>query len=65
MITLTDKINESNKEKVFVIYGSDNTIHSVWPAEDDAQKECDKINKEIGGSFFTVKSSKKTDFVKD
>lgn len=55
MKTYYDIINETkNIEKVYKVVGTDGSIQSVWPDKEDADKECEKANKEIGGNYFSV-----------
>lgn len=50
-------------EKSFMVVGDDETIQSVWPNKNDADDECEKCNKEIGGKYFSVKSCNKSEIM--
>lgn len=64
MKSLYDKLNEKRNDNVFyVVTGSDDTMHSVWVNKADADAECKKCNKEIGGSFFSVTIEDKSNFI--
>lgn len=65
MKSIYDVINESSDlTSVYTVLGPDDSIASVWPTEDEAKKECDKMNKEVKGKVFVVKKDKTSEFIK-
>lgn len=63
MNSLYDIMNEAKqtKDNVYLITGKDETIHSVWQSKNDADNECKRVNKEIGGKYFNVISCDSSD----
>lgn len=49
-------MNEAKQttDNVYLITGKDESIHSVWQSKKDADNECTRANKEIGGKYFNV-----------
>lgn len=64
-MNLLNDINEARKnaDNMFMVTGTDNTIQSIWYNDKDADTECKKRNKEIGGTFFSVKPVKSTEIM--
>lgn len=59
-------INETNEiSSVYTVVGPDESIVSVWPTEEEAKKDCEKMNKEVKGTnIFVVKKDKASEFIK-
>lgn len=65
MKSIYDIINEANEiESVYVVKGPDDSIVSVWPTEQEANADCDKMNNEVKGKVFTVERDSTKDYIK-
>lgn len=65
MKSIYDIINESKDiESVYVVKGPDDSIASVWPTEQEAKEDCDKMNKEVNGKVFTVEKDSSKEYIK-
>ena len=66
MKTIYDIINETkNVDKVYKVVSLDGSIQSVWPNKNDADAECNKVNKKIDGKCFNVETDYTEEMIKD
>jgi hypothetical protein len=66
MKTIYDIINETkDTDKVYLVTGDDNTIHSAWVDKAGAEAEKKRSNEEIGSDWFSVKTEDKEKVIKE